>query len=89
MWEYVVFGGLPKVSLLQSKEEKIGYLKDVVNSYIRKDIKDLFRIDNPYAFNKLLKLLASLATKALNLSSLASICWSSPFFSVKMLPGFV
>jgi len=72
--EYVVFGGLPKVSLLQSKEEKIGYLKDVVNSYIKKDIKDLFRIDNPYAFNKLLKLLASLIAKALNFSNLTSIC---------------
>jgi len=72
--EYVVFGGLPKVSLLQSKEEKIGYLKDVVNSYIKKDIKDLFRIDNPYAFNKLLKLLAALAAKTLNFSTLASIC---------------
>ena len=82
MQEYVVFGGLPKVSLLQSKEEKIGYLKDVVNSYIKKDIKDLFRIDNPYAFNKLLKLLASFAAKALNFFSLASICESSPFFSV-------
>ena len=72
--EYVVFGGLPKVSLLQSREEKIIYLKDVVSSYIKKDIKDLFRIDNPYAFNKLLKLLAALAAKALNFSSLASIC---------------
>ncbi|MEA1965591.1 MAG: ATP-binding protein [Candidatus Aerophobetes bacterium] len=72
--EYVVLGGLPKVSLLQSKEEKIEYLKDVVNSYIKKDIKELFRIDNPYAFNKLLKLLSSFTAKTLNFSNLTSIC---------------
>lgn len=72
--EYVVFGGLPRVSLIQSRDEKAQYLKDVVNSYIKKDIKDLFRIDNPYAFNRLVKLLASLAGKALNFSNLASIC---------------
>jgi len=56
--EYVIFGGLPRVSLLPTKEEKVEYLKDVVNSYIKKDIKDLFRIDNPYAFNRVIKLLA-------------------------------
>lgn len=54
--EYAIFGGLPRVSLLHTREEKVEYLKDVVNSYIKKDIKDLFRIDNPYAFNRVIKL---------------------------------
>ena len=72
--EYVIFGGLPRVSLLPTKEEKVEYLKDVVNSYIKKDIKDLFRIDNPYAFNRVIKLLALHAGKSLNFANLTTIC---------------
>jgi len=71
--EYVIFGGLPRVSLLTTKEEKIEYLKDVVNSYIKKDIKDLFRIDNPYAFNRVIKLLALHAGNSLNFNNLTTI----------------
>jgi predicted AAA+ superfamily ATPase len=72
--EYVIFGGLPRVSLLPTKEEKVEYLKDVVNSYIKKDIKDLFRIDNPYAFNRVIKLLALHAGNSLNFANLTTIC---------------
>ncbi|MCK4241423.1 MAG: ATP-binding protein, partial [Candidatus Atribacteria bacterium] len=72
--EYVIFGGLPRVSLIPSREEKIEYLKDVVNSYIKKDIKDLFRIDNPYAFNRVIKLLALHAGNSINFSNLTTIC---------------
>lgn len=71
--DYMVFGGLPKVALLSTDEEKTEYLKDVVDSYIRKDIKDLFRIDNPYAFNNLLKLLAVSMGKLMNISQVAGI----------------
>jgi len=72
--EYVVFGGLPRVSLLHTREEKIEYLKDVVHSYIKKDIKALFRIDNPYAFNRVIKLLALHAGNSINFSNLTTIC---------------
>ncbi len=72
--EYVIFGGLPRISLLTTREEKIEYLKDVVNSYIKKDIKDLFRIDNPYAFNRVIKLLALHAGNSLNFANLTTIC---------------
>jgi len=72
--EYVIYGGLPRASLLSTREEKIEYLKDVFNSYIKKDIKDLFRIDNPYAFNKAIKLLALHAGNSLNFTNLTTIC---------------
>lgn len=72
--EYVTFGGLPRVSLLPTREENVEYLKDVVNSYIKKDIKDLFRIDNPYAFNKAIKLLALHACNSLNITNLTTMC---------------
>jgi len=72
--EYTVFGGLPKVTLLLKEDDKIEYLKDVVNSCIKKDIKDLFRIDNPLAFNKLLKLLAANAANSMNFSNFTTNC---------------
>lgn len=72
--EYVIFGGLPKVSLLPTREENVEYLKDVVNSYIKKDIKDLFRIDNPYAFNRVIKLLTLHAGNSINFTNLTTMC---------------
>jgi len=72
--EYAIFGGLPKIALMSEKIDKTEYLQDVVNSYIMKDIKDLFRVDNPFAFKRLLKLLASLSSHLLNFSDLSSIC---------------
>lgn len=44
---------------------------DIFNSYVRKDIKDLMRIDNIAAFNKLIKILALQISNLVNNSELA------------------
>jgi len=41
--EFLIFGGYPKVVLSKSREDKIKELRDIFNSYIRKDINSLSR----------------------------------------------
>ncbi len=64
--EYLVFGGHPKIPLLESAELKIQELKDIYNDYIRKDIQDIAKIENIDAYNNLIQLLASQIGNLLN-----------------------
>jgi predicted AAA+ superfamily ATPase len=56
--EYLLFGGYPRVAIEPDREKKIAYLTDIYHSYVKKDIKDIMRVDNVTAFNNLLKALA-------------------------------
>jgi len=65
--EFVLNGGYPRVTLESDPKRKLVYLTDIYNSYIRKDIKDLMRIDNSLAFNNLIQLLAVQSGQMVNL----------------------
>ena len=69
--EFAIFGGYPRVALEIDYEKKISYLTDIYNSYVRKDVKDLLRIDNITAFNRLIKILALQISSLVNNSELA------------------
>jgi len=56
--EFAIYGGYPEITLETITNDKTQLLLDIYNSYIRKDIKGLARIENPQAFNNLLKILA-------------------------------
>jgi len=56
--EFVLFGGYPRAVLLEEANQKIRYLTDIYHSYVRKDIKDIMRVDNIIAFNELVRLLS-------------------------------
>lgn len=56
--EYCQYGGLPGLVKITSKERKIEYLNDILETYIQKDIKALLKEENIRAFNALLYLLA-------------------------------
>lgn len=70
--EYLVFGGYPKVALEAEHDKKTAYLTDIYNSYVKKDIKDIMRVDNITAFNNLLKVLALQVGSLVNLSELCT-----------------
>lgn len=70
--EFLIYGGYPAVVLELERENKISLLNEINNSYVRKDIKDIMRIDNILAFNNLLKLLSIRAGSLLNISELAA-----------------
>ncbi len=70
--EYLIYGGYPKVVLEKSAEAKTIYLKQVIDTYIKKDIRDLGRIRDVFRFNKLLRVLADKAGALLNVLELSS-----------------
>lgn len=70
--EYIRFGGYPQIVLEKSEEKKKVYLSQIINTYIKKDIRDIGNIRNISAFNKLLELLASQSGQILNVLELSN-----------------
>ena len=70
--EYIRFGGYPRIVLERSGEKKKAYLSQLINSYVRKDIRDIGQIRNISGFNSLLEALASQSGQILNVSELSS-----------------
>lgn len=70
--EYIRFGGYPEIVLEQNEERKKLYLSQIINTYIRKDIRDIGNIRNISSFNKLLEILASQSGQLLNMLELSN-----------------
>ena len=56
--DFIIYGGMPGLVHLDSKDEKIEYLAQIVQTYLMKDIKALIKEENIRAFNHLLFYLA-------------------------------
>lgn len=69
--EYMLYGGYPKIVLEQDLTKKEKYLQQIIDTYVRKDIRDLAKIKDVQKFNSLLKLLASQSGQLLNVTELA------------------
>jgi len=57
--EYAKFGAYPKIVLANDMLLKKEYLKQIYNTYIEKDIKDIGHIKELQKFNILIKLIAN------------------------------
>ena len=55
---YLVYGGYPRILLAKDDDEKKEVLKNIVNIYLLRDIKDLISIADETQYYKLLKALA-------------------------------
>jgi len=72
--EYIFFGGYPKIVLEDSIEKKERYIQQIIDTYIKKDIRDLANIKNIKKFNNLLRTLAEQSGQLLNISTIANAC---------------
>ena len=72
--EYVLFGGYPKIVLSADTEKKEKYLQQIIDTYVRKDIRDLAKVKDIEKFNKLLEALASQSGNLLNVTELSNTC---------------
>lgn len=73
LWqEFVFYGSYPRIVLESSQEIKEQLLKQIINTYIKKDIKDLANIPDIGKFNKLLRILAGQSGSLLNVLELAN-----------------
>ncbi len=70
--EFVIFGGYPEAVLTENRDQKIRYLTEIYHSYVRKDIKDIMRVDNITAFNELVRLLSLQIGNLLNPSEVCN-----------------
>ena len=69
--EFIMYGGYPRVVLEHEEEKKKTILLQTIDTYIRKDIKDLGRIEDVKKFNNMLYVLASQSSNLLNMASLS------------------
>jgi len=70
--EYLIYGGYPRVVLIENIEQKETYLKQVINTYLKKDIRDIGNIKNVQKFNNLLHILSDQAGSLVNINELAN-----------------
>lgn len=72
--EYALYGGYPKIVLEPELEKKEKYLQQIIDTYVKKDIRDLAGIKDIEKFNKLLEALASQSGNLLNVTELSNTC---------------
>ena len=70
--EYVLFGSYPAIVLEPEIAIKEEMLKQIINTYIKKDIKDLANIRDLNKFNNLIKILAAQTGNLLNVLEIAN-----------------
>jgi len=71
--EYISFGAFPEVALVSKAEAKRDIIFDILNSYIRIDVKTLADFRNPDNIEKLLKMLAQRVGEKLDYSKLSKL----------------
>lgn len=70
--DFILYGGYPMPALTEDREQRIVRLKEIHNTYIQKDIKDLAKIENIILFNKLVSYLAVQTGGLLNLNEIGN-----------------
>ena len=79
--EFLIFGGYPRVAISRDVELKRKVLEEITTSYILKDVRSLFQIEDIAKFNRLVKLLAINSGNLLNINSLSSAVGMSQYLA--------
>lgn len=69
--EFIIFGAYPRVALISNLSDRKYYLKELIQTYIKKDIKDIGKIRNIMKFNNFIRILADQAGNLLNIDEVA------------------
>lgn len=78
--EYAAYGGYPRIIMTDDIEKKEAYLSQIIDTYIKKDIRDLANIRNIEKFNKLIQVLAVQSGNLLNnleLANTVGLAWKT------------
>jgi hypothetical protein len=71
--EFSVWGGYPRVAIAQDEEEKTEVLKNILVTYLLKDIRGFFRLASESSLQKLIKALALQIGSLIKYSELSQI----------------
>ncbi len=72
--EFVLYGSYPRIAFITEKEKKEKYLWQIIDTYLKKDIRDLAEVKEIEKFNKLIEILSSQTGKLLNIEELSNTC---------------
>lgn len=70
--EFILYGGYPKIVLEPVIEKKHKNLLQIIDTYVRKDLRDLTTIDDLQKFNNLLHILAYQSGQLINYNSICT-----------------
>ncbi len=70
--EYMTYGGYPRIVTAPEEGEKRRLIDEIYRSILEKDIAYLLKVDKPYAFSALIKLLADQIGQLINHTELSS-----------------
>jgi predicted AAA+ superfamily ATPase len=70
--EYLLYGGYPRIVLTPEVEKKEKYLQQIIDTYVKKDIRDLASVKDIDKFNKLLETLAGQSGQLLNMAEISN-----------------
>lgn len=71
--EFSIWGGYPRVAIAQNEEEKAEVLKNILITYLLKDIRGFFRLASESGFQKLIKALALQIGSLIRYSELSQV----------------
>lgn len=69
--DYLVFGGLPRVTLADNSEDKIALLNDIYQTYLLNDVRRYVANEHFVGFGRLLRLLAAQTGNLVNVNELS------------------
>ncbi len=69
--DFIIFGGYPLPALSTESEVRIQRLKEIHNTYLQKDIKDLTNLENIPQFNRLVSFLSVQNGNLLNINEIS------------------
>ncbi|MFH1030366.1 MAG: ATP-binding protein [bacterium] len=83
--KFALFGGYPRISSLDSDEEKKISISEIYESYVNKDIAGILGLEDSIVFNKLVSILATQTGNLFNQTETAKILGLSRFLIEKYL----
>jgi len=70
--DFIIYGGYPRVVIAKGTEEKKEVLKNILNVYLLKDVKDSFRLADDYKIFNLIKSLSLQTGNVISYNELSS-----------------
>jgi predicted AAA+ superfamily ATPase len=83
--EFCIFGGYPRVILAETQEEKEIVLKNIYNTYLLKEIKEILQLPEEYKLSRLLHALALQTGNTVQYTELMAITGFSSHDLIKYL----
>lgn len=83
--EFILYGGYPRVVLAKNKDEKQMILRNIYNTYLLKEIKEILELSSDYRLVNLIKALSLQIGNILNYNELSTITG----FSYKELKNYL